>query len=196
MISKAVIWLCAGLMAVSAVASPGLATAKCPELWSAQKHLVNVSKIARVFRDGIDRVYIDYTRADYKSRIDDLATSRVFAMQSFLTHHLDAVHLNAWQAFELLGESSPIVSRRSAIQVAEYLVTKAVADLDLIERYEYHTGNLYDRVSALARKSLLVKPDADMGSQYGSYFSPLLKSIRKELSMATQALQQIKSCIE
>jgi hypothetical protein len=189
-------WLWAGLLAISALVSPPLATAACPELRSAQQHLVAVSKIARAFRDGIDRVYIDYARAGFKSRIDDLAARRVFAMQSFLTNHLEAVHRYAWLAFEFLGASSPLASRRSDLLLAAYLTTRVAADLDLIEHYEYHNGNLYDAVSALARRSVLVQPDTDMGSTYGSTFGPMLQSLRQELTLAMQALQQSQPCME
>jgi hypothetical protein len=196
MITKGLRWLCAGLLVASALARPPLATAECPALRVAQQHLVVVSKIARAFRDGIDRVYIDYTRADFKSRLDDLAARRVFEMQSFLTNHLEAVHRHAWLAFELLGASSPMASRRSTLPVVAYLTAQMAADLDLIERYEYHNGNLYDRVSALARKRVLVLPETDVGSTYGSTFAPLLQSLRQELTLATQALKQIEPCLE
>jgi hypothetical protein len=153
-----------------------------------------VSKIARVFSDGIDRAYIAYTRADFHTRIDHLAASRVFAMQSFLTNHLQAVHTNAWQAFDILRSGSPIASRRAAVQFAAYLTTRVAADLDMIERYEYHNGNLYDGVSNVARSSVLAQPDSDIGAQYGSNFSTLLHSLRQELHQAAQALQHLKPC--
>jgi hypothetical protein len=179
-----------------AVARPGLAAEECPDLWTAQNHLVTISKIARVFRDGIDRAYIAYMRADFPARIDNLAASRVFAMQSFLTNHLQAIQTNAWQAFEILQPASPITSRRSAVQFAEYLTDKIATDLDMIERYEYHNGNMYDGVSSVARSGMLVPPDSDMGTQYGSNFAALLHSLRQELHHATQALRHLKQCGE
>jgi hypothetical protein len=155
-----------------------------------------MSKIARAFSDGIDRVYIAYTRADSHASIDQLAASRVFAIQSFLTNHLTAIHTNTWQAFDILSPSSPIASRRAAIQFAEYLTTRVAADLDSIERYEYHNGNLYDSVSNLARRGVLVQPDTDIGAQYGTHFATLLHSLQRELHSATQALRQLTHCAD
>ena len=193
---QAFMWLCTGLLAASGISSLSFAADQCPDMWSAQSHLVKVSKIARFFRDGIDKVYIEYTRADFKSRIDDLAASRVFDMQSFLTNHLETVKINAWQAFEILNASGPIESPRSAVQFAAYLTTKVAANLEMIERYEHYSGNMYDGVSNLARRSVLVNPNTDIGAQYGSHFSPLLQNLRGELRKATQALQHIKRCVE
>jgi hypothetical protein len=139
-------------------------------------------------------VYIDYTRAEVNAKLDTLATSRVFDMQSFLTNHLEAIHTNAWQAFEILQPASPLASRRAAVQVAAYLTTKVTAAVDMIERYEYHNGNMYDGVSQVARSGILVPPDSDIGAQYGSNFSTLLHSLRQELHQATQALRRLKSC--
>jgi hypothetical protein len=194
MMSKVCLWLCIGSLVAWAVLPPALAAEECPDLWTAQSPLVTVSKIARAFRDGIDRAYIAYTRADFQTRIDHLAASRVFAMQSFLTNHLEAVQTNAWQAFDILRPGSPIASRRAAVQFAEYLTTRVAAALDMIERYEYHNGNLYDGVSNVARSSMLVQPDTDLGAQYGSNFATLLQSLRQELQHATQALRQLKQC--
>jgi hypothetical protein len=196
MSTQAFWWLCASLVTVWVEARSPLATAECPDVWSAQRHLVAVSKIARAFGDGIDRVYVDYTRAGFESQLDELARNRVVAIQSFLTNHLEAVHRYAWLAFEVLGGSSPISSRPSAFQFAADLTARVATTLDLIERYEYHNGNLYDAVSALARRHVLIEPDTDMGSTYGSTFGPLLQSLRRELSMATQTLQRIRPCIE
>jgi hypothetical protein len=194
MMPKACIWFYIGSLLAWAVSHPGLAREKCPDLWTAQSHLITVSKIARAFRDGIDKVYIEYTRAEVNARLDNLAASRVFDMQSFLTNHLEAIHTNAWQAFEILQPASPIESRRAALQFAEYLTTKVAADLDMIERYEYYNGNMYDGVSHVARSGILVKPDSDIGAQYGSNFSTLLQSLRQELHHATQVLPHIKQC--
>ena len=196
MMPKAFIWLCIGALVASAFLSPSLAEEVCSEIWTAQQHLVTISKISRVFRDGIDKIYIEYTRADFNTRLDSLAASRVFDMQSFLTNHLEAIHTNAWQAFEILMPSSPIESRRSAVQFAEYLRTKVAAALDMIERYEYYNGNMYDSVSNLARREVLVQPNTEIGAQYGSHFSTLLHSLRKELHEATQALRHVKQCGE
>ena len=194
MMSKACIWVCIGSLVAWAVSHPGLAAEECPDLWTAQSHLVTVSKIARAFRDGIDRAYIAYTRADFHTRIDHLAASRVFDLQSFLTNHLEAIHTNAWQAFDILQPVGPIASRRAALQFAEYLTNRIAADLDMIERYEYHTGNMYDGVSNVARSGILVQPDTEIGTQYGSNFATLLHSLRQELHHATQALRHIKQC--
>jgi hypothetical protein len=189
-------WLWMGLVLTSAVLHPAHAADQCPEMWSVQGPLVQVSKIARVFRDGIDRTYIKYTRADFESKIDDLAASRVFEVQSFLTNRLEAIHTNAWQTFELLGEASAITPRRSAVQVAGYLTGRIALALDVIEQYEYHSGNLYDNVSNLARREVLAGPNTEIGKQYGSRFASLLEGLRKELSNATHALRQIKRCLE
>jgi hypothetical protein len=165
-------------------------------MWSAQRHLVIVAHIAGAFRDGIDRVYIDYTRAAGQARLDTLAANRVLTLQSFLTNHLQAVHTNAWQAFEILRVAAPIASRQAAIQFADYLLARVVVDLDLVERYEYHNGNMYDNVSSLARRSVLLPPNTDIGVHYGTHFAPLLQRLRQELDAATQALQHLKRCGE
>jgi hypothetical protein len=115
-------------------------------------------------------------------------------MQSFLTNHLAAIHTNTWQAFEILRPSSPVASRQAALQLAAYLTTRVAADLDMLERYEYHNGNMYDSVSSLARREVLVQPDSDIGAQYGAHFSTLLHSLRHELNNATQALQHLTRC--
>jgi len=188
------LWLSLGVLAAWAFVHPGLAGEECPDIEAAQRHLVTISKIARAFSDGIDKLYIAYTRADFQTRIDHLAASRVFDMQSFLTNHLAAIHTNTWQAFELLRLPGPIKPRRSALQFAEYLTTRVAADLDMIERYEYYNGNMYDSVSNLARRGVVVQPDSEIGAQYGANFATLLHSLRHELHNATQALRQIQQC--